>query len=290
MDKIAITDAERAKRLDELAELCGAENPSRVDGPALQQASTALADAAARIRLLARMQEDAAKSLPASRKFALDMLEGCGFKPMPAPGFGPPLGFDWEKHSAQTLCRNKPEKVKCDVEGNRIVMAAILEALTQEGVVVWPGDGASIVQQMVMAQARLREAAEAEKDRLQRALTDCQSEQARLHLSVRELGQVKTDRDDAVVNAAYFMKLQEQWQKYAEDLERAADPALAKEVQEQRAKSAQLRDRNERLEADQKALKYDLQQAGESMAALRSQLELAREELSKMQWSDATGD
>ena len=47
---------------------------------------------------------------------------------------------------------------------------AICDALTQEGIVAWPGDGTGIVTQMIDAQVKAREKAEAENARLREAL------------------------------------------------------------------------------------------------------------------------
>jgi hypothetical protein len=52
------------------------------------------------------------------------------------------------------------------------VECAILDALTQEGVAAWHGDASGCVTQIVQAQAKRAEAAEAERDRLKAALTD----------------------------------------------------------------------------------------------------------------------
>lgn len=54
---------------------------------------------------------------------------------------------------------------------------------------------------------------------------------------------------EAVKDAAYFMRLREQWQQYAEQMERTADATMAAEIQDQRSKNATLNDRAEAAES-----------------------------------------
>jgi len=83
-----------------------------------------------------------------------------GYKelPPPDPNWGgqrfPPKGEPWSDYSAQMRLRAglPPRSVdEC--------LWAVIEALTQEGVLAWPGDATSIVAQMIWAQHLRAEAA-----------------------------------------------------------------------------------------------------------------------------------
>lgn len=70
---------------------------------------------------------------------------------------------------------------------------------------------------------------------------------------------------EAVKDAAYFMRLREQWQQYAEQMERTADATMAAEIQDQRSKNATL---NDRAEAAESRLTAALAVLGEAREAL----------------------
>ncbi len=52
------------------------------------------------------------------------------------------------------------------------ILAAIVDALTQEGVPAWPGDGTGIVEQMIHMQMEARASAEKERDAIKQRLED----------------------------------------------------------------------------------------------------------------------
>jgi hypothetical protein len=78
---------------------------------------------------------------------------------------------NWETDPAIKVLQWEWRKPNCDRDPSEILWA-VIDALTQEGIAVWPGDATSCVEQIVRVQYDRAEALLAENEALRKKLAD----------------------------------------------------------------------------------------------------------------------